>query len=151
MIRYRADNLPARGVGAFAPIPAISPNASSWGLVDTHGFPGNLPIDCPDPDESLPSLTAQPHGVNTARPSDVTPDYILPVIYFTRIFRAFGPGGTTIGLGMTARRFNEMPVPAGDWTRIPITSGTYQPAKIGGRIAMNWPRAFQRFTRRPQT
>jgi hypothetical protein len=143
-MRYRTDDLPPAGVGAFMPIPASDPVASSWGLVHVVGAPGTMAIDVPDPDESIPPVSAR-GGINSARPSDASPDVIFPSVYYTRIANLGPEAG--IGLGLTKRRFNELPVPAVNPTRIPIVAGTYKPAKLGGRLAMLWPRAFQRFNR----
>ena len=109
------------------------------------GAPGTLAVDAPSPQHltGLPSLTRQ-GGVNSAQPSDVAPDVILPAIYIPSA-KNMGPEADA-GFGMTRRRYCELPVPAVDSQRIPQVAMTVTP--IAGRKAMAWPRAFQRFPNR---
>ena len=144
-MRYRVSDLPPIGTGAFTPIPTTTPAASSYGLVEIFGAPGTLAVDAPSPQHltGLPSLTRQ-GGVNSAQPSDVAPDVILPAIYIPSA-KNMGPEADA-GFGMTRRRYCELPVPAVDSQRIPQVAMTVTP--IAGRKAMAWPRAFQRFPNR---
>lgn len=146
-MRYRASDLPPVGLGAFMPIPAITPSQATNGLIVRFGMPGTVAVQAPAPrTQGLPALTAQGHGPNSAQPSDVVPDYILPSIYVASA-RNMGPSAVPgAGIGMARRRLNELPVPALDPTRIGVNAA--QPAKIGGRAATAWPRAFQRFPNR---
>lgn len=144
-MRYRTSDLPPNGVGAFMPIPADSPVESSYGLVKIAGAPGTFAIAVPDPDESLPPISAQ-GGVNSARPSDAAPDFILPSVYVAYADN-MGPAADA-GLGLARRRFTELPVPAINPTRIPSTAGQYNPPTLGGRRTLAWPRSFQRFPTR---
>jgi hypothetical protein len=144
-MRYRVSDLPPVGVGAFTPIPSTTPAASSYGLVEVYGAPGTEPVYSPSPQHSrgLPSLTRQPPP-DTAQDSDCAPDYILPSIY---IASAANMGPTAdAGFGMARRRYCELPVPAVDPTRLPQVAQKVPP--VGGRAAMAWPRAFQRFPNR---
>lgn len=144
MFRYRVSDLPPNGVGAFMPIPAGDRVALGWGSVNVVGSPGTDPSPAPAPQASyLPALTAL-GGVDSAQPSRATgvPDQMLFSVYYTDAF-AQGPAADA-GIGMTRRRFNELPMPAVDPARIPIVS--MQPApRLGGRIQIGWPRVFQRF------
>ena len=144
-MRYRVSDLPPVAVGAFTPIPTTTPAASSYGLVEVYGAPGTLPVPSPSPQHVgyLPALTRR-NPPDTAQDSDCAPDYILPAIYIPSA-QHMGPSADA-GLGMARRRLNELPVPAVDPTRIPEVAQTVPP--VGGRRAMAWPRAFQRFPNR---
>lgn len=144
-MRYRVNDLPARGLGAFTPLPTTSPAASSQGLLRVTGAPGNEPVDAPDP-AALPSLTAQ-GGVNSAQGSAVSPDVIFPAIYVAFVDN-LGPEADA-GIGMWRRRFCELPMPAVNPGRIPVVA--FQAPKVAGRSAIAWPRAFQRFPNRKST
>ena len=139
-MRYRVLDLPAGKVAAFTPLPTRAPVPSSYGLVRIVGAPGTFPVDAPNPTESLPTISAQ-HGVNSARPGDVSPDVFFPPLYIALADNQ-GPADDA-GLGMRRRRLAELPVPARRFTRIP-QSDSLVVAK-GGRTAQPWPRAFQRF------
>jgi hypothetical protein len=141
-MRYRVNDLPARGLGAFTPFMATTPAASSQGLLRVIGAPGTDPVEAPDP-AALPSLTAQ-NGVNSAQGSNVTPDVIFPAIYVAAADNC-GPEAD-LGIGMWRRRFAEMPMPAIAAGRVPTNA--FQPPKVAGRRALAWPRAFQRFPNR---
>jgi len=144
-MRYRVSDLPPNGVGAFTPIASTTPAASSYGLVEVFGAPGTEAVPAPSPQHIgyLPSLTRS-GGVNSAQGSDVAPDVILPAIYVASA-QNMGPEADA-GMGMTRRRYNELPVPALDPTRIPQVAQSAP--SIGGRFSMAWPRAFQRFPNR---
>lgn len=142
-MRYRVLDLPARGLSAFTPIPTTSPAASSQGLLRVTGAPGNVAVDSPGP-AAVPSLTAQPAGVNTAQGSSVSPNLIFPAIYVGSADN-LGPEQDG-GIGMWRRRFCELPMPAINPSRIPVVA--FQAPKVAGRKATAWPRAFQRFPNR---
>lgn len=139
-MRYRVNDLPAVGLGAFTPIPTTTPAASSYGEVHVYGAPGTLEVAAPSPQSVgyLPSLTRR-GGRNSAQGSECAPDVIFPAIYYASA-RNMGPGRL---IGMARRRFSEIPVPAIDPTRIPAVAQSHP--KIAGRKTMSWPRAFQRF------
>lgn len=137
--RYRVLYLPVKGAGAFAPIPATNPAASSWGLVHVTGAPGTIPVASPKP-AALPDLTAA-GAPNTAQGSDVAPNVIAPAIYVASVAN-MGPEADT-GLGLAVRRRNPLPVPAVDPTRIPVVA--MSAPRVGGRGALPWPRSFQRY------
>lgn len=142
MTRYRTSDLPPNGVGAFMPVPAGDVLASSYGLVKIYGSPGTTTTPAPAPQRNyLPSQTAQ-GGVNSAQGSNVAPDVMAFSEYHT-VADNMGPEADA-GLGMTRRRFNELPMPAINPTRIPVTAFV-PPSRLGGRSQINWPRSFQRF------
>jgi hypothetical protein len=144
-MRYRVNDLPVRGLGAFTPLPTTSPAASSQGLLRVIGAPGTDPVDAPDP-AALPSLTAA-GGVNSAQGSTVSPDLIFPAIYVAAADNC-GPEAD-VGIGMWRRRFCELPMPALNPGRVPVNA--FQPPKVAGRRQIGWPRAFQRFPNRTTT
>lgn len=139
--RYRVLDLPPGGTGAFMPIPATIPSASSWGLVVTSGSPGTDPIPAPAPQRDwLPTLTKS-GGVDSAQGSNVAPDVRLPDIYVAWPDN-MGPEAD-VGLGMAMRRLNPIPIPARHYARQPVPAQARP--RIGGRSTMPWPRAFQRY------
>lgn len=139
-MRYRVSDLPPVGIGAFMPVPA----STSIGLGDTVrvGYPGTLPVPTGSPLEALPALTARGHGQDSAQSSDAAPNLQLPSIYIAKADNM----GPSRHFGMARRRLNELPMPALDPTRVGVNAA--QPAKIGGRFQIGWPRAFQRFPTR---
>lgn len=139
-IRYRTQDVPPGQAPAFTPVPTTNPVASSYGLVHIYGSPGTDPQPAPGPARQwgAPSLT-KPGGVNSAQGSNVVPDYILPAIYVADVAN-MGPAMDT-GIGMTRRRFNELPIPARDPGRLPVPVMMQFPT--GGRKTFAWPRAFQ--------
>ena len=146
MQSYRVLDLPPKGAGAFCPIPARNPVASSYGLVHVYGCPGTTPVSSPDP-EAVPSLTARPIGdVNSAQGSAVTPDFILPAIYIASADN-MGPE-MDVGIGMARRRLNELPMRAIDPGRRPVPVAMQFPA---GANQLAWPRAFVRWPSRNPT
>lgn len=143
MIYYRTNDVPPYGAGAFMPVPARNPVASSYGLVHINGSPGTNPVASPRP-AATPSQTARPQGSkDSAAGSDVAPDYILPAIYIPSA-RNMGPEMDT-GLGMARRRLNELPVRAVDPGRRPVA--VFQQFPAGAR-PLPWPRAFIRWPAR---
>ena len=139
-MRYTVPDLPPSKAGAFMPLPTTDGEPSSYGLVEVWGAPGTLGVEAPNPDGSLPTVSAQ-RGVNSSRPSDLAPDVFFPILYVAST-RNQGPEADG-GIGMARRRFCELPVPAVNPTRIP-TSDTLVTRK-GSRTTQAWPRAFQRF------
>lgn len=142
-IRYRVLDLPTVGTGAFTPIPTTNPVASSHGLVRVEASWGTEMVAAPKP-AALPPITAA--GTSdpnrSARGEDVTPDAILPAIAVAYVDN-MGPECGAAGIGMARRRLCELPVPAVDPTRIPTVAQGKR--KTGGRAAIPWPRAFQRW------
>jgi len=136
MIRYRVLDLPVQGLGAFTPTASPNPIASSWGLVRVAGAPGTLPIPVHNPMKvwGVPiSRDPKTQGSNNS-PDVWLPDKYVP--YATNM-------GPSQHFGMALRRHTPMPVPAVSW--ISAAKRAMIRPKIGGRAAMNWPRAFQRF------
>ena len=137
-IRYRTLDLPPQGTGAFLPLAATNPVASSYGLVEVIGSPGTMPIKVTPPERTgWPSRSIDPKTME----SNCAPDVILPAIYYTTA-KNMGPQADA-GIGMHARRLVPLPVPALDALRVAYEGMKRQ--RIAGRKAMSWPRAFQRF------
>lgn len=135
-VRYRVDDAPRWGAGAFAPVATRNPVASSYGLVHVSGSPGNQPVPSPPPAAIPPdSFDAR------TQPSNTAPDVIRPSLYVASAANMGPEAGA--GVGMTRRRLHELPVPAADPLRIPQTAmvGPH----LGGREQTPWPRAFQRW------
>ena len=132
MRRYiRTEQAPIMGPGAFSPLPAIIPSASSGGVVRTEGHPGNLAIALPHPGV----------GVNVGQdprtnPSNVAPDLIYPDIYVAHADNMAPP----VPISLEA---NVMPMPTPDPVRVPRQS-THK-ARLGGRTATSWPRKLVRW------
>ena len=144
-VRYRVDDVPNVGAGAFMPTPGRNPVASSYGLVHVMGAPGTKPVPSPRP-AATPSNTARPQGtVNSAAGSDVSPDVIFPAIYIP-LTDNMGPAAD-IGLGMARRRLNELPIRAVDPLRKPVP--VFQKYPAGGK-QLPQPRAFVRWPSRIQ-
>lgn len=137
--RYRVHDLPVKGAGAFLPVTPPTAMASSYGLVKVSGSPGTLPIPAPSPQHSayIPPISAQ----RETQSSNVSPDIILYDKYIPYA-NNMGPARDA-GVGMAMRRHCPLPVPARTWTYAPRTAMIQR--KVGGRTAMSWPRAFQRF------
>lgn len=138
-MRYRTNDLPTRGLGAFTPLASVNPIASSWGTVVRMSTLGVTPIPSPHP-AATPDPSFDPHTV----PSGCSPDVFFPSIYVTTADH-MGPEADT-GIGMTIRRRCPLPVPA---VRIAYAAmSAYRSRKIGGRAQVQNPRAFQRFPQR---
>lgn len=136
--RYRVNDLPLVGASAFTPLPTTNPIASSYGLVNVNAWLGTRPIPVPAPTRVW---APTPNNASQVQGSNVAPDYILPTHYVAYADN-MGPSADA-GIGMSIRRRNPLPVPA------VMIQRTANPAmmmrKVGGRVAMAWPRAFQRF------
>jgi len=138
VIRYRVLDLPMQGAGAFTPLATTNPPASSYGLVKISGSPGTLSMPCPAPQKIwCPPISAQAE----TQSSMVSPDVILWDKYIPYA-NNMGPAKDA-GIGMALRRHCPLPIPARTWTLAPRTAMIMR--KAGGRMAMAWPRAFQRF------
>lgn len=133
-MRYRVSEVPARAVGAFAPIPTTNPVASSWGLVKVSAYMGLVPVPAPKP-AAVPPISA----IRETQPSYVSPDDILPDCYVPSADNM----GPSMHVGMAARRQTPIPIPAVSWINTAVRAMRASP--VGGRVAMAWPRAFQRW------
>lgn len=130
-VRYRVQDTPDRGVGAFSPLPAVNPVASSYGLVHVFGAPGTLPVPAPYP-AATPDPSNDPKTVSSA----CSPDVMTPAIYIASTRNMQPPVPTRI--------HNDMPVPAIGWQRVP-KQALKAPPRLGGRGVIPWPRSFQRW------
>jgi hypothetical protein len=133
---YRVHDLPVKGAGAFLPLTFPTPQASSYGLVRVSGSPGTLPQPAPAP-EAVPPISMQ----RETQSSKVSPNYLLWDKYIPYADN-MGPAKDAC-IGMALRRHTPLPVPARTWTLAPAPAMITR--KTGGRTAMSWPRAFQRF------
>lgn len=125
-------DLPAKGTGAFCPLPAQTPMASSHGLVKVVGAPGTMPIPAPSPTR----IWAPPISASLlTQSSNVSLDIRTPDIYVTFADNMHGP--------LPTRVRNNIPVPA--TTAIYTARNAQIGRKMGTRVAMPWPRAFQRW------
>lgn len=138
--RYRVNDLPVVGLGGFTPLPSTNPIASSWGLVKVSAILGTAPVPTGSPELRKSAYQDTPHIQGTQN----SPDFMLPSAY-TAYARNMGPTADA-GIGMATRRHSPLPVPAVSASRIPVPAMLGR--KTGGRIAMAWPRAFQRFPTR---
>jgi hypothetical protein len=145
LISYRVLDVPPGGAGAFCPIPARNPIASSYGLTKITAMMGLVPIPSPKP--AFPAtLTGTRGGDHSANNSDRAPDFILRsqyVAYADNMGPAAPAGAAHVG--MARRRMNELPVRAVDPGRRPIP--VFQQFPAGAR-QLPWPRAFIRWPSR---
>lgn len=134
-LRYRVLDLPVKGAGAFCPTTFPNPIASSWGLTSLTGSPGTTPTPVPAPTRVwAPPISA----IAETQPSNVSPDIILPDKYIP-----YARNGICHTLPNRIR--NNVPVPATGWIAVVQPGMGFRTGKIGGRKALNWPRAFQRW------
>lgn len=98
-MRYYAQDIPPSNQGAFMPVPAISPSASSGGLCKVYSLMNN-PVPAPGP-VALPALSADPS--QPTQPSKVSPDVITPDQYW--------PGAENMHAPVAIKSTNELPVP----------------------------------------
>lgn len=136
MIRYRCQDLPTVGHGAFTPIATTNAPASSYGLVKITALLGLKPIPSPKP-TAVPPISA----IDQTQSSYVAPDYILRDQYVAYADN-MGPAADA-GIGMARRRLTPIPVPALSWINTALNA--MAGSKIGGRGVTAWPRAFQRW------
>lgn len=137
-MRYRVFDLPTKGTKAFTPTMATNPVASSFGLVKVRALMGGVPIPVRAPTRVwAPPISHDP----ATQGSNCAPDFILPDCYVA-FNDNMGPTADA-GINMNARRHNPIPVPAVAWN--PVATRSMNAPVIGGRNAMAWPRAFQRW------
>lgn len=131
MARYRTDQVPVYGAGAFMPSMTTNPTASSHGLVRIDGFPGTTPVQSPHP---ASTRGGAPNGAvaTGTQGSANAPDLIFPAIYIPRA-KNMGPAQDELRV----RSDNVLPVPAIDPGRTP--AAVFRPARVGGRRQIPWP------------
>ena len=126
-VQYRVLDAPRWGRGAFTPIPAASPTASTNGQNIIVGSPGTVPISCPRYPEGRGDALGPWKDVNNY------PDFWLPSVYTYIPNRGNKPN--------TLRPSNYvMPVPAGKVDA--IVDNLMRRAKIGGRRVIRSVRPF---------
>jgi hypothetical protein len=160
-IRYRMNNAPSKGTGAFMPAPTTTPKASSGGEQIRIGYPGTLRVEAPPPDplsgrggavgnsptpdwatdQFQPSTTYPPQGTKTeAAAFDGPPDWILPAIYIASA-RNMGPMHGHGDAGIRIFSDNVLPLPAAVAQANPRVGFT-PPPRLGGRTVTGWAAPF---------
>ena len=126
MRRYiRTLEVPIRGAGAFAPMPAQIGSAATAGVIRTEGHPGNMAVPAPPP--GVVNVGLDPR----TNPSACAPNVIYPDIYVAHADNMAPP----VPISLEA---NVMPVYAPQPVRVPRQ--TTHKARLGGRTATSWPR-----------
>lgn len=120
---------PARPVGALMPQPAITPSASSNGLMHVIGFPGNRKVRTPRPG-ALPETAA---GTRSNQPSHCAPDAMYPSTYYPLADNCHPPVGLF--------RDNQMPVPARRIYNMPRVA--QRKRRTGGQSQIGQPAVIQ--------
>jgi len=134
-MRYRVQDLPVVGLGAFAPLPTTNPVASSFGTVKRTSTLGLVPVH--DGTVAIPTISFDPK----TQSSNCAPDVTLPSIYVAYADN-MGPAADA-GIGMAMRRLAPLPIPA---TRIIYSARSAMLGKkVAGRRQVGQPRGFQRF------
>lgn len=130
-VAIRLLGAPTKGVGAFLPTLTPPPSASSAGVTQSRitGYPSTRPVPSPRP----PALSDEQLGGPANQPSDVSPNYITPPIYFVR------PQPVVKGWAST----NELPLRCPDVVRLP--GNVTLRVRVGGQTATAWPRPFVSF------
>lgn len=124
----RTEQVPYVGAGAFAPMPAVIPSASTGGLVKTTGNPAAV---VPAPPPGVVNVGLDPR----TNPSAVAPNFIRPSQYISHVDNMYPPVPIEID--------NVMPVPFANIVRVP--KQTTHKQRIGGRSATPWPRNLIRW------
>ena len=125
MLRYRADNLPGVGMGAFMPNLTRPGWASSVGLetATVVGFPGTDPVPI-ERTWNISPLGWEPHGFT--KPSKCAPDEITPAVYLSHT-RNMGPFAPKWGGGYQDER------PGAPYARHARRGGSHARVPPGGR------------------
>lgn len=143
-IAYRTDDVPTWGTGAFTPIPAVTPSASSAGEQRRY-----LQQWAPTPDPMVEGYAATAPYDTEYQGSYATkvqglPLAFMPVVNATRSMAYWttpenmGPNGPNTHIKLWSD--NPLPVPAGDYGRVGMPAQTQPPwATV---IATAWPRPF---------
>jgi hypothetical protein len=130
--RTRTEDVTARLAPAAAPPYSPTPYSVHGGLVRFAGAPGTVEELSPAP----PSTHTRSMNPRDKRPSDCSPNHWLP--------RMGVPFADNMTPPVPWRPPNELPIPAGNWLRLPqIASRT--PPRIGGRGVVPQPRQFTRW------
>jgi hypothetical protein len=129
-ITYTTMSLPQVGFGAFSPIPAMTPTASTGGLRRLAFYPGTTKVPSPAPQFPVQSGDYGGRG-NTVRPSNAgAGDWFLPAIGI--------PYADNMAPPVAIQCDNVLPAPIPNPLRVakaaPLTT------RKGGRTATAWPR-----------
>lgn len=117
--------------GALMPVPAVQPKASTGGLVNLVGHPGDLPIAAPKPAALVPISQ-----MRETQPSYCAPDVMYPSAYWPLPDHMHPP--------VALLRTNPMPVPA--VTPYQLAGIAQRSRRVGGQsqivqpqVAQTWP------------
>ncbi len=143
-IAYRTDDVPKRGAGAFSPIPAVTPSASSAGEEKRYlqqwteapdpmlrGYAGTAPYD----DEIQGSYATKTQGLPMAFRPVVNSRHHMA--YWTTA-ENMGPNGPNVHMKIFSD--NPLPVPAANPGRVAMPAMKQPPWAT--TIATAWPRPF---------
>ena len=129
----RTLQVPKRGGGAFAVVPAQSSTASFNGQNIVTGSPGTMKVPSPRPAAMNDSMLGGPFN----QPSSVAPNWFRPAIYVAHV-------NPTLHFPGRLLCDNVLPVPALGHTRVAAQS-QYK-TRVGGRTATG---SFRPFTQWP--
>lgn len=143
-ISYRTDNVPVWGTGAFTPIPAVTPSASSAGEERRY-----LAQWSPTPDPLLKGFSATAPYDTEIQGSYATRVEGLPLAFrpvenathkmsYWTTPENMGPNGPNIHMKIFSD--NPLPVPAANPGRVAMPAQKQPP--WGTVIATAWPRPF---------
>lgn len=139
--RVKTNNVVDNGavrslVPASAPPYTPTPYSVHGGLVRVAGAPGTVAVPSPPPPATRQRSASGYGPVQDLRPSDCAPDAFLP--------RMFVPFADNMQPPVRWVCTNEIPIPAGNFTRLPqIASKT--PPRIGGRGVIPTVRTYTRW------
>lgn len=120
--------VPSRALGALMPQPTTSPRASSGGLVEVVGHPGDMTIPAPKPQAIIPISQSR-----LTQPSYCAPDLLMPSIYY--------PTAANMHPPVSLARETPMPVPARSVLNLPRRSMRMR--RVGGQSQIGQPAVIQ--------
>ena len=137
---YSVMQVPPAATGAFCPSMGTNPLAATGGLVHVEGNPGTEEITVSTP--GMPPASWDPMTSGSAN----APDVILPDLYLAEATN-MGPFARA-GAAHTMRSDNVLPVPAGQFSPVPIPAAPpSRRARIGGRKVWPMPRVVATWTK----
>ena len=137
---------------ASAPVYAPTPFSVHGGLIRLAAAPGTVTIPAPIPaglnqrsENRTRSYQGGPFSDEMARGDlDLRSDDVTPNAWLPRLFVQFMDNLQPVGGTVMWASSNEIPIPAGNYVRLPqVASKT--PPRIGGRGVIPAPRAFTRW------
>lgn len=136
VVGYSFRDIPRRIAGAFTPMPALTPRASSNGILRTRAIMGQTRVPAPPP-AAVPVIGPDKH----VSPSNVAPDWIMPQIYVDQITEVMNPSDARFSW---MPPFTVIPPTTGEVVRIPDIAFNPYPGLADG-TTMTWPRGANRF------